>query len=147
LDSHKVFLLSLSGVFALLLNLASFFVINKTSSLTYTVAGNLKVALSVAASVIVFGNEVTFMNAVGCGVTIAGVMWYQTIKEESAAGASIPLSLSASGSSTALALSSSAAGTVSGTAPISSSSSFSSASGCVSGVGSVRCGAVLMGGE
>jgi drug/metabolite transporter (DMT)-like permease len=78
----NLFLLFLSGAFALLLNVSSFFVINKTSPLTYTVSGNVKVALSVVISVAIFHNEITLMNGVGCGITILGVAWYQSVKDE-----------------------------------------------------------------
>lgn len=47
-----------SDLFFLLSDVASFFVIQKTSSLTYTVAGNFKVAFSIIVSVIIFRNEV-----------------------------------------------------------------------------------------
>jgi hypothetical protein len=41
----------------------------------------LKVALSIVASVLIFHNAVTPLNAVGCAITILGVMWYQSIKD------------------------------------------------------------------
>jgi len=75
-----VFVLILSGVIAFLLNIFTFLVIKSTSPLTYTVAGNFKVVLSITVSVAVFQNEISKFNALGCAVAVLGVMWYNHIK-------------------------------------------------------------------
>ncbi|GAM21406.1 hypothetical protein SAMD00019534_045810, partial [Acytostelium subglobosum LB1] len=77
-----VVMLLISGAIAFMLNVFTFLVIRYTSPLTYTVSGNLKVVLSITISVIIFQNEVNFMNGIGCAVAIAGVIWYSKIRFE-----------------------------------------------------------------
>ncbi|EGG24628.1 natural resistance-associated macrophage protein [Cavenderia fasciculata] len=78
-----VCVLLVSGSIAFLLNICTFFVIKYTSALTYTVSGNLKVILSISISIVVFRNEVGFLNAIGCAVAVIGVIWYSQIGYES----------------------------------------------------------------
>jgi drug/metabolite transporter (DMT)-like permease len=87
LTPQKIILLLLSGCFAQLLNTASFYVIQKTSPLAYAVAGNFKVVLSIVVSVLIFRNAMTPLNALGCAITIAGVAWYQNIKDDTSGAA------------------------------------------------------------
>jgi len=79
-QASPVIVLILSGIIAFLLNIFTFLVIKSTSPLTYTVAGNFKVVLSITISVAVFQNEITIFNAFGCAVAVVGVMWYNHIK-------------------------------------------------------------------
>jgi len=92
---QPVLILIMSGIIAFLLNVFTFYVIKFTSPLTYTVAGNFKVVLSITISVLIFKNEVTIMNGLGCAVAIIGVMWYNHIRYQAnkqGASASKPLS-------------------------------------------------------
>jgi len=75
-------ILILSGLIAFGLNVSTFFVIANTSSLTATVAGNFKVILSIVISVIIFKNEITPVNALGCALALYGVYWYNMIRLE-----------------------------------------------------------------
>jgi len=79
---QPIFVLFLSGIIAFLLNVFTFLVIKATSALTYTVAGNFKVVLSITISVAIFRNDITLFNGIGCAVAILGVMWYNQIKYE-----------------------------------------------------------------
>jgi len=77
---QPIVVLVISGAIAFLLNVFTFYVIKYTSPLTYTVAGNCKVVLSITISVLIFKNEVTIMNGIGCAVALIGVMWYNHIR-------------------------------------------------------------------
>jgi drug/metabolite transporter (DMT)-like permease len=70
------FLLLLSGGVAFLLNLSVFFAIKSTSALTFTVFGNLKVVIVIILSVVIFQNEITVFNALGCLVAFVGICSY-----------------------------------------------------------------------
>ena len=72
--------LLLSGLIAFALNATSFFVIQATSPLTFTVAGNFKVVISVALSIMIFRNPFSTMNAVGCAVALLGVAYYNQVR-------------------------------------------------------------------
>ena len=81
-------LLCVSGIVAFLLNGATFLAIKRTSPLTYTVAGNFKVILSIGLSVALFGNPFHLINAVGCLIAVLGVLWYNLVRmQTTAAGA------------------------------------------------------------
>lgn len=75
-----IIILLLSGMIAFSLNIFTFLLINNTSALTYTVVGNVKVVFSIIFSVMIFGNQVTIFNGIGCTITIIGAAWYQKIK-------------------------------------------------------------------
>ncbi|GAB0493218.1 hypothetical protein MMPV_004493 [Pyropia vietnamensis] len=66
----------LSAVVSFALNVMLFVVLKATSSVTVTVAGNLKTVVVIALSVAIFRNPFTVFNAVGCLVAIGGCMWY-----------------------------------------------------------------------
>ena len=82
-----LFTLLISGAVAFSLNVLTFLLINTTSALTYTVLGNVKVIFSISISVMVFGNKVGYLNALGCIITLAGAAWYQNIKRQQAQAA------------------------------------------------------------
>jgi hypothetical protein len=56
--------------------------INNTSALTYTVSGNVKIVINIVLSVIIFQNEVSWLNGLGCFLTIAGAIWYSSLRHE-----------------------------------------------------------------
>jgi len=72
--------LLISGVVAYLLNLCVFFAIKSTSPLTFTVFGNLKVVAVIGISVVIFKNEITWWNGLGCIIATAGIIWYNAIE-------------------------------------------------------------------
>ncbi|XP_033133863.1 GDP-mannose transporter GONST5 isoform X1 [Brassica rapa] len=73
--SALVIILS-SGVVAFCLNFSIFYVIHSTTAVTFNVAGNLKVAVAVLISWMIFRNPISPMNAVGCGITLVGCTFY-----------------------------------------------------------------------
>ena len=75
-------LLSLSGIGAFLLNVCMFTVLKQTSSVTLTVAGNLKVVLVIYASLLLFHNPVTAANMLGSLIAIAGCTWYGLLPQK-----------------------------------------------------------------
>jgi drug/metabolite transporter (DMT)-like permease len=80
LSPFNLGILLLSGLIALTLNISQFFIIGYTSPLTFNVCGNLKVALSILVSVLIFRNQISFLNAFGCIGAILGCFWYSHIR-------------------------------------------------------------------
>lgn len=72
--------LFISGIVAYLLNICVFFAIKSTSPLTFTVFGNLKVVFVIIISVLIFKNEITWWNALGCFIAVIGIIWYNAIE-------------------------------------------------------------------
>jgi solute carrier family 35, member E3 len=77
-----IMLLVLSGVLSFVLNVSLFVVLKATSSITITVAGNIKVVLVIIASVMVFQNPVTALSAAGCVTALGGCTWYGLIEKK-----------------------------------------------------------------
>jgi solute carrier family 35, member E3 len=75
-------ILILSGVVSFALNVCLFVVLKATSSVTLTVAGNIKVVLVIIVSVMIFHNPVSPLNAVGCLTAIAGCTWYGLVEKK-----------------------------------------------------------------
>ncbi|KAM3191299.1 hypothetical protein ACQJBY_068914 [Aegilops geniculata] len=69
-----------SGVLAFCLNFSIFYVIHSTTAVTFNVAGNLKVAVAVLISWMIFRNPISAMNAVGCGITLVGCTFYGYVR-------------------------------------------------------------------
>ena len=69
-------LVFLSGAVAFFLNLANFAVTKRTSAVALQVMGNVKVVVSIAISLFIFGNSVSGTAGIGCVVTLAGVAVY-----------------------------------------------------------------------
>jgi len=78
LNVTGVGILLMSGAIAYGLNVTSFLVVKYTSPLTYNVAGNFKIILSITISVLIFKNKIGFVNMLGCGIAIVGVWMYNT---------------------------------------------------------------------
>lgn len=70
------FLLILSGVVSFILNCALFVVLKATSSVTVTVAGNVKTVGVIGVSILIFRNQVSALNMLGCLTAILGCTWY-----------------------------------------------------------------------
>lgn len=75
-------LLLFSGVISYILNVTLFIVLKATSSVTVTVAGNVKTVLVIGVSILIFKNAVTFANVAGCLIAISGCCWYGLIKDK-----------------------------------------------------------------
>ncbi|RWR82242.1 UDP-galactose transporter 1 [Cinnamomum micranthum f. kanehirae] len=71
-----------SGVLAFCLNFSIFYVIHSTAAVTFNVAGNLKVALAVMFSWMVFRNPISALNAFGCAVTLLGCTFYGYVRHK-----------------------------------------------------------------
>ncbi|XP_057987304.1 GDP-mannose transporter GONST5 isoform X2 [Hevea brasiliensis] len=69
-----------SGVVAFCLNFSIFYVIHSTTAVTFNVAGNLKVAVAVMVSWLIFRNPISALNAVGCGITLLGCTFYGYVR-------------------------------------------------------------------
>lgn len=69
-----------SGVMAFCLNFSIFYVIHSTTAVTFNVAGNLKVAVAVLISWLIFRNPISGLNAVGCAVTLCGCTFYGYVR-------------------------------------------------------------------
>lgn len=75
-------LLLFSGIISYVLNVTLFIVLKATSSVTVTVAGNVKTVLVIVVSLMIFKNPVTPINLLGCFIAISGCCWYGLIKEK-----------------------------------------------------------------
>ncbi|KAL4187825.1 hypothetical protein AMTRI_Chr09g40720 [Amborella trichopoda] len=69
-----------SGIFAFCLNFSIFYVIHSTTAVTFNVAGNLKVAVAIMVSWLVFRNPISAMNVFGCAVTLVGCTFYGYVR-------------------------------------------------------------------
>ncbi|KAG0173632.1 UAA transporter [Apophysomyces sp. BC1034] len=74
------FALLVNGILAFFLNVVSFTANKKTSALTMTVAGNVKQVLSIVLAVIIFNLHITWTNAAGIMLTLAGGGWYTHVE-------------------------------------------------------------------
>lgn len=71
--------LLLNSIIAFSLNMSNFITTKKTSALTITIAGNVKHVATIAASVIVFKNPISLLNAIGSFMAFAGAGWYSML--------------------------------------------------------------------
>ncbi|PKI38433.1 hypothetical protein CRG98_041132 [Punica granatum] len=71
-----------SGVLAFCLNFSIFYVIHSTTAVTFNVAGNLKVAVAVLVSWLIFRNPISGLNAVGCAITLMGCTFYGYVRHK-----------------------------------------------------------------
>ncbi|KAI4986299.1 hypothetical protein ZWY2020_018929 [Hordeum vulgare] len=68
------------GVLAFFLNFSIFYVIHSTTAVTFNVVGNLKVAVAVLVSWLIFRNPISPMNAIGCAITLVGCTFYGYVR-------------------------------------------------------------------
>ncbi|KAF2478163.1 TPT-domain-containing protein [Lindgomyces ingoldianus] len=78
-DIYRVgtFTLTANALIAFLLNVSVVFLIGKTSSLVLTLSGVLKDILLVFASMFLFGDPVTLLQAFGYSIALAGLVYYK----------------------------------------------------------------------
>ncbi|KAM3545544.1 hypothetical protein ARSEF1564_001538 [Beauveria bassiana] len=69
-------MLFLNASVAFMLNIASVFLIGKTSGLVLTLTGILKAILLVAVSVVIWKTPITLLQAVGYGIALLGLSYY-----------------------------------------------------------------------
>jgi solute carrier family 35 protein E3 len=70
------------GTLAFCLNFSLFYVIQATSAVTFNVAGNLKVAIAIIISWMIFRNPMGWLSWVGCTVTIVGCTFYGWVQQK-----------------------------------------------------------------
>uniref|UniRef100_A0A803U1D3 Sugar phosphate transporter domain-containing protein n=1 Tax=Anolis carolinensis TaxID=28377 RepID=A0A803U1D3_ANOCA len=93
-----VVLLLIDGVLFHLQSVTAYALMGKISPVTFSVASTVKHALSIWLSIIVFGNKITSLSAIGTVLVIVGVLLYNKAKQhqqatiQSLAAASSPLS-------------------------------------------------------
>lgn len=76
----SIFMIALSSVLGLAVNLSTFLVIGATSSLTYNVVGHVKTVIILAGGVLLFGDSMPPKKALGILVAMGGIVWYTQIK-------------------------------------------------------------------
>lgn len=72
--------LSLNGAIAFGLNIVSFTANKKAGPLSMTVAANVKQVLSIILAVLIFDLSISFTNAAGIMLTLAGGAWYAAVE-------------------------------------------------------------------
>ncbi|CAM6129951.1 unnamed protein product [Calypogeia fissa] len=77
-----VFIILSSGVFAFCLNFSIFYVIHSTTAVTFNVAGNMKVAVAIIISWLIFKNPMSWTNAIGCSITLLGCTFYGYVRHK-----------------------------------------------------------------
>lgn len=76
-----VFLLLIDGVLFHLQSVTAYALMGKISPVTFSVASTVKHALSIWLSIIVFGNKITSLSAVGTVLVTVGVLLYNKAKQ------------------------------------------------------------------
>jgi len=77
-----LFIIIGSGIFAFCLNFSIFYVIHSTTAVTFNVAGNMKVAVAIMVSWLIFRNPISLLNAVGCAITLLGCTFYGYVRHK-----------------------------------------------------------------
>lgn len=80
--SSALIIIFSSGVLAFCLNFSIFYVIHSTTAVTFNVAGNLKVAVAVLVSWLIFRNPISALNAIGCTITLSGCTFYGYVRHK-----------------------------------------------------------------
>lgn len=101
--SSAVFLIALTCVLAVGVNVSNYLVIGKTSPITYQVVGHSKTCLVLVLGFLAFSTPVTLRSIAGIVIAMAGVIWYGEVKRvESNASAKLPQYVSVSKNDIAL---------------------------------------------
>ena len=80
-DLTMLFYLLLNGFFFHCQTISAYYLMDFISPVTHSVANTGKRAFLIWASVILFGNEVTFLSGLGTAVVILGVFLYNAAQE------------------------------------------------------------------
>jgi len=82
-----VALASVGALVAFFLLLAELLLVRATSGLTLSVAGIFKEVLTICASILILGEELSLVNTLGLGVTLLGVVAYNVLMMKQGKGA------------------------------------------------------------
>ena len=72
--------IALTSLFGVGVNLSNYFVIGKTSPVTYQVVGHLKTCLIIILGYLAFQKEISLKMAGGIFVALAGMIWYSEVR-------------------------------------------------------------------
>jgi GDP-fucose transporter C1 len=72
--------MTVTGIFGFLINIAVFLQIKYTSPLTNNISGTLKACLQTIFAILIYRNPITFVNALGIILVIAGSFWYSNVR-------------------------------------------------------------------
>ena len=82
LDSRSSMLLLCNGIIAFIVNITSFVSNKKTSALTMSIAGNIKLVTTVLLSFMLFSSSLGIINGIGIGLTFLGGIGYTVYKNK-----------------------------------------------------------------
>ena len=80
LEPEKFVILCATGMAAYSVNLTTFWIIGKTSVVTYAVFAKVKLCATVLSGVVFFGDKMNSRQAFGVLITLSGVFWYTYVK-------------------------------------------------------------------
>jgi len=72
--------MTITGVFGFLINIAVFLQIKYTSPLTNNISGTLKACVQTLFAIVIYQNEVTFINGLGIVLVIGGSAYYSSVR-------------------------------------------------------------------
>ncbi|EEB14745.1 GDP-mannose transporter, putative [Pediculus humanus corporis] len=79
-NSLEVIIVCMSCIVALFVNISIYWIIGKTSPLTYNIFGHLKFCLTALGGFLIFNEPMSFMQCVGVILTLSGVTFYAHFK-------------------------------------------------------------------
>ena len=82
LQGNVSLIIIMTGILGFVVNLSVFFLIGKTSAVTYNVISHSKTALLFAVGIIIFHDSFTSSQILGLISALVGVVWYSMIKEK-----------------------------------------------------------------
>lgn len=71
-----VIIMMIPGMIAFMMTLSEFFLLNRTSVLTLSIAGIFKELLTLAIAAIYFGDKLSLVNTIGLVTTLCAIIWY-----------------------------------------------------------------------
>ena len=74
------FIIVLSAVLSLMVNLSTFLMIGATSSLTFNVVGHVKTLIVLVIGATFFGDVMTTGRLTGIAIAMTGIVWYSSLK-------------------------------------------------------------------
>ncbi|OIR57360.1 MAG: putative triose-phosphate transporter family protein [Amphiamblys sp. WSBS2006] len=80
LNRRMVFLLCVSSLLSIGVNVSSFSILGKTSPITYNFVGYFKTVLTMLCGVLFFGERMSLQKCFGVGMTLAGVVWHAVLE-------------------------------------------------------------------
>jgi solute carrier family 35 protein E3 len=87
-DMGTIGLIMVTCIFALMVNVTNYYVIGKTSPVTYQVVGHFKTILILVLGYVAFSQQVNYTNLFGVSVAVVGMILYGEIKRREGAAAS-----------------------------------------------------------